>query len=199
MLIKNENHSNIRRNRNTEVKVRAWLTGVGPVQTCLPSRDLDQPAGQVSVPPGRGGGLSTPTRMGGQSPSRIEGVGLTDSLQDGGSLSQWDGALSPRRMGLTTPARLGSLPQQDGGSLPQQDGGHSPRRMGAHSPSRGFTPQQVGGCHSLQQDGGHSPSRMGLTPPAEWGAHSLPHMGMSLLSAFITTEDIVMVIGMASK
>lgn len=31
------------------------------------------------------------------------------------------------------------------------------------------------------------------------GPHSLPHIGMSLLSAFITMEDMVMVTGMASK
>lgn len=29
--------------------------------------------------------------------------------------------------------------------------------------------------------------------------HSLPHIGMSLLSAFITMDDILMVTGMASK
>ena len=39
----------------------------------------------------------------------------------------------------------------------------------------------------------------GFHSQQDGGAHSLPHIGMSLLSAFITMEDIVMVTGMASK
>ena len=135
--------------------------------------------------------LITATRMRGSLPEG-QGVGLTPPAGWGvtlpvgwGSLPQQDGVTppvgwvgySPTGMGLTTLAGWGSLPQQDGGSL-------SPSRMGG----------------SLSQwDGAPSPSGMGLTPPEGWGAHSLPHMGMSLLSAFITTEDIVMVTGMASK
>ena len=53
------------------------------MQVSLPSRDLDQPAGWVSVPPGWGAAQDS-HHDGGQSSSRIEGVGLTDSLQDGG-------------------------------------------------------------------------------------------------------------------
>lgn len=146
----------------------------------------------VTLPAGwKGWGSLTPCRMGGADHChKDEGIG---------------GGHFPSRMGVTPPAGWGSLSQRDGGSLSsrmgvalpagwsvtlQQDGGHSPRGMGVTPPSGwGPLPQQDG-AHSPRRIGGHS-SRM--------GGHSLPHIGMSLLSAFITTEDIVMVTGMASK
>lgn len=72
--------------------------------------------------------------------------------------------------------------------------------MGGHSlPGWGAAHSQGGGISHSQQDGGVTLSRIGGHPlPAGWG-HSLPHIGMSLLSAFITMEDMVMVTGMASK
>ena len=86
MLIKNENHSNSKRNHNTEVKVQGLAHRLGPVQTCLSSRDLDQPAGRLSVPPGWRGGAQHSHRDGG-AVSQQDWGGLTDSLQDGGCSS----------------------------------------------------------------------------------------------------------------
>lgn len=136
--------------------------------------------GRCQCPQDGEGGLSTPTRMGGQSPSRIEGVGLTDSLQDGGSLSQWDGALSPRRMGLTTPAGWGVTPPAGWGSLSQEDGGSLPQQ-GVHSPAGWGLSLSPAGWGSLsQQDGAHSPSGMGgslTSPHGDVSALSLHHDG----------------------
>ena len=117
------------------------------------------------------------------------------------------GSLSPSRMGVTPPAEWGSLPQRDGAHSPAGWGSLSPSGMGVTLPA-GWGSLSPAGWGSLspagwgspsQRDGGHSLQRDGGSLPQRDGGHSLPHMGMSLLSAFITTEDIVMVTGMASK
>ena len=153
------------------------------MQVSLPSRDLDQPAGWVSVPPGWGAAQDS-HHDGGQSSSRIEGVGLTDSLQDGGlipatGMRGLGGGHSPSGMGVTPPAGWGSLSQQAGALSPSGMEGHSLQRDGGHSPSgMGVTPA---GWGSLPQwDGGLSPSGMGPTVPAGWRVTLSSRMGVTL-------------------
>lgn len=75
---------------------------------------------------------------------------------------------------------------------PSASAGHSARR---HRRPRGHAART-----SRQGENGPAAPRpaLGAPGPAR-GAHSLPHIGMSLLSAFITMDDMVMVTGMASK
>lgn len=75
---------------------------------------------------------------------------------------------------------------------PSASAGHSARR---HRRPRGHAART-----SWRGENGRTAPRpaLGAPGPAR-GAHSLPHIGMSLLSAFITMDDMVMVTGMASK
>lgn len=75
---------------------------------------------------------------------------------------------------------------------PSASAGHGARR---HRRPRGHAART-----SRRGENGRTAPRpaLGAPGPAR-GAHSLPHIGMSLLSAFITMDDMVMVTGMASK
>lgn len=74
---------------------------------------------------------------------------------------------------------------------PSASAGHSARR---HRRPRGHAART-----SRRGENGPAPRPALGAPGPACGAHSLPHIGMSLLSAFITMDDMVMVTGMASK